>query len=168
LIGEHTVGVTAAAVAIANDLGLTVAQIQAGLTQVEPFEHRMQPRQLHGAWIIDDTYNGNSEGVQAGLNFLGKVEAKRRIYVTPGLVEQGDQTQAVHQQIGQSIVGNADVVVLMKNSVTEFIKSGLTEKKFAGTLIEIDNPLEFYTNLDQFIAAGDVVLMQNDWTDNYK
>jgi len=31
----------------------------------------------------------------------------------------------------------------------------------------VDDPLSFYTNLDQIVAAGDVVLMQNDWTDNY-
>jgi hypothetical protein len=32
----------------------------------------------------------------------------------------------------------------------------------------VDNPVRFYSNLDQFVATGDVVLMQNDWTDNYQ
>ena len=32
----------------------------------------------------------------------------------------------------------------------------------------MSDPLQFYTNLDQFVAAGDIVLMQNDWTDNYQ
>jgi len=168
LVGLHTVGVTVAGIALAYDLGIAPAQIEEGLQKVKPFEHRMQPRLLHGAWVIDDTYNGNSDGVRVGLTFLKDTAAKRRVYVTPGLVEQGDKTQSVHEAIGEQAATSADIVVLMKNSVTEYIKNGLTKNNFAGELIEIDNPLEFYTHLDQFVAAGDVVLMQNDWTDNYR
>lgn len=168
LVGLHTVGVTAMAATLAESLGMNTADIEAGLTKVTPFEHRMEPKPLHGAWVIDDTYNGNSEGVEAGLHFLKSVAAQRRIYVTPGLVEQGDQTESVHKAIGAQAAVSADMVVLMTNSVTEYIKAGLTAAHFKGILLEFDEPLEFYENLDQFIAAGDVVLMQNDWTDNYQ
>ncbi|TAL14242.1 UDP-N-acetylmuramoyl-tripeptide--D-alanyl-D-alanine ligase [Patescibacteria group bacterium] len=167
LIGLHTVGVTVAAVSIAHDLGLSVQQIEASLKKIQPFEHRMDPRQLHGAWVIDDTYNGNSDGVKAGLALLKNTKAKRRIYVTPGLVEQGNKTEQVHIKVGEQAAKSADVVVLMKNSVTDYIMNGLKNAGFKGQLIIIDDPLEFYTNLEHFVAAGDVVLMQNDWTDNY-
>jgi UDP-N-acetylmuramyl pentapeptide synthase len=167
LLGLHTVGMTVTAIAIAHDLGLKKSQIESGLAKVMPFEHRMQPRHLHGAWVIDDTYNGNSQGVEAGLELLRGLTAKRRVYITPGLVEQGSQTQDVHQVIGQQAAQSADVVVLMRNSVTDFIVKGLEDGGFKGELKIIDDPLEFYTNLDLFVAAGDVVLMQNDWTDNY-
>ncbi|MDB5167272.1 MAG: hypothetical protein JWN26_417 [Candidatus Saccharibacteria bacterium] len=167
LIGLHTVGVTAAAISIAYNLGLSVKQIETGLAKIQPFEHRMEPRQLHGAWVIDDTYNGNSDGVKAGLALLKNMKAKRRIYVTPGLVEQGNKTEEVHIEVGKQAAKSADVVVLMKNSVTDYIVSGLEKAGFKGELTIIDDPLEFYTNLEHFVAAGDVVLMQNDWTDNY-
>jgi UDP-N-acetylmuramoyl-tripeptide--D-alanyl-D-alanine ligase len=167
LIGEHTVGVLASSVAIADGFGLSASQITSGIKKVIPFEHRMQPRELHGAWVIDDTYNGNSEGVEAGLKLLKQLEAKRRVYVTPGLVEQGAKTQEVHEKIGRQIAVSTDVVVLMKNSVTDFISAGLQKEGFRGKLLIVDEPLEFYNSLDQFVAAGDVVLMQNDWTDNY-
>jgi UDP-N-acetylmuramoyl-tripeptide--D-alanyl-D-alanine ligase len=167
LIGFHTVGVTAAAISIAHDLGLSTGQIEAGLAKIQPFEHRMEPKQLYGAWIIDDTYNGNSDGVKAGLALLKSTDAKRRIYVTPGLVEQGSKTEEVHIELGTQAAKSADVVVLMKNSVTDYIVKGLEKAHFKGQLMVIDDPLEFYTNLEHFVAAGDVVLMQNDWTDNY-
>lgn len=167
LIGRHVVGVTVAAIAIADSLGLTAHQIEAGLAKIRPFEHRMEPRKLHGAWIVDDTYNGNSDGVIAGLKLLKESQATRRIYVTPGLVEQGDKTKEVHELIGRLAARSADMIVLMKNSVTDYIVAGLQHEKFAGELRIIDEPLEFYTNIEHFVAAGDVVLMQNDWTDNY-
>ncbi len=167
LLGTHNIGIIAVAIDIADKLGLTIPQIVTGIKKTKPFEHRMQPRQLHEAWVIDDTYNGNSQGVKAGLLLLKNLDAKRRIYVTPGLVEQGDKNREIHEQIGKQIAKVADVVVLMKNSVTDYICSGLQYEKYKGELKIIDNPLEFYTNLEHFVVKGDVVLMQNDWTDNY-
>ena len=167
LIGRQTIGVTVACIAIADHLGLTEKQITEGLSKVTPFEHRMEPKKLHGAWIIDDTYNGNSDGVRSGLAFLASIDAKRRIYVTPGLVEQGDKTRQVHQAIGNLAGKSADLIVLMNNSVTDYIVSGIHKSGYKGKITIVDDPLEFYTNMEHFVAAGDVVLMQNDWTDNY-
>lgn len=167
LLGLHNIGIIVVAISIAESVGLTVEQIVDGIAGTVPFEHRMKPRQLHGAWIIDDTYNGNSEGVQAGLRLLESLDAKRRIYVTPGLVEQGDKNREVHEKIGRQIAKVADIVVLMKNSVTDYICEGLKQEDFNGKLLIIDEPLKFYSNLEHFVVVGDVVLMQNDWTDNY-
>lgn len=167
LLGLHNLGIMSVVVDIAKAVGLSSSQIVSGFDKTEPFEHRMQPRNLHGAQIIDDTYNGNSEGVQAGLLLLKTLDAKRKIYVTPGLVEQGNKTKEIHESIGEQIGVVADVVVLMKNSVTEYIENGLERSGFKGKLLIIDDPLEFYSNLEHFVVKGDAVLMQNDWTDNY-
>lgn len=167
LLGEHLIGIICVAVDIAVKLGLTIKQIENGISKIVPFEHRMQPIRLGGAWIIDDTYNGNSEGIKAGLNLLKTLPAKRKIFVTPGLVEQGHLTQEVHIKIGENIASVADVVILIKNSTTPDILIGLDLAGFQGDLRIIDNPLNFYDNLSQYLADGDLVLMQNDWPDNY-
>ena len=168
LIGRHQVAPLALAAALAYELGLKITDIEAGLAKTTPFEHRMQPRQQGGAWIIDDTYNGSLEGIKAGLDLLSELPAKRKIYITPGLVDQGEETERVHLEIGKKISQvKPDKLVLMQNSVTQFIVKGLEEGGYRGDLqIEVD-PLEFYTNLEHMVAAGDLVVMQNDWTDNY-
>ncbi len=169
LVGRHLLGSLGLCIKLASELGLSAEQIQRGVAATKPFEHRMQPRPMHGAWIIDDTYNGSLEGFRAGLELLAELPAKRKIYVTPGLVDQGEETEKVHTEIGQLIAkAQPDKVVLMQNSVTEFIKAGMTKAGFYGELIIEPNPLQFYTNLDQTIASGDLILMQNDWTDNYQ
>lgn len=166
LLGIYQVGPLMACVDIAHRLGLSSAQITEGVAYTKPFAHRMAPRKLAGAWVIDDTYNGNPEGVRAGLEFLSGVDAPRKLYVTPGLVEQGDDTEAVHVTIGKQ-AAFCDEVVLMQNSATKYIQQGLDEAGFAGTLRIVDEPLQFYQNLAQFVRTGDVILLQNDWTDNY-
>ncbi len=168
LVGEHQVGPLALAVCLANELGLTDKQIENGLSKTIPFEHRMQPREIGRGWIIDDTYNGNLEGVLAGLEFLKKVPAKRRIYVTPGLVDQGEETRRVHIEIGAAIANsNPDSVVLMKNSSTGFIEEGMLAGGYGGKVEIRTDPLDFYSNIEHYIAAGDVWLLQNDWPDSY-
>lgn len=168
LIGRHHVGYLSLVAALALELGLTAEQVTTGISKTKPFEHRMQPYRLGAAWIIDDTYNGNLEGIRAGTEVLRELAASRKIYVTPGLVDQGEETERVHREMGRLIAAaKPDLVVLMRNSTTEFIKAGLDKAKFSGELRVDSDPLEFYTNLNHFVAAGDLVVMQNDWTDNY-
>lgn len=168
LIGRHQVGPLAFVAAFSERLGLSVRQVEEGIAQTTSFEHRMQPYPLHGAWVIDDTYNGNIEGIRAGTELLHELKAKRKIYVTPGLVDQGEETKHVHQEMGDYIAkAKPDKVVLMRNSVTRYIEEGLAAAGYEGEVIIEDNPLHFYTNLSLFVAAGDLVLMQNDWPDNY-
>lgn len=168
LIGRHQVATLAFVAAFALELGLTPTQVKAGIAKTKPYEHRMQPYQLGGAWVIDDTYNGNIEGVRAGTALLAELPAKRKIYVTPGLVDQGVETEAVHYEMGKLVAQSSpNIVVLMANSVTPYIEKGLADAGYKGEIRIEHTPLHFYRNLDQFVAAGDLVLMQNDWTDNY-
>lgn len=60
-----------------------------------------------------------------------------------------------------------DQLVLMRNSVTDYIHRGLVDNNFKGKLLIVDDPLEYYTNLEHYLATGDVIMLQNDWTDNY-
>ncbi|MBI2591986.1 hypothetical protein HYW36_00740 [Candidatus Saccharibacteria bacterium] len=168
LLGRHQIGPLALAVALAEKFGLSDEQIKRGVSKIEPFEHRMQPREAGGAWIIDDTYNGNIEGMLAGLELLKELPARRKVYVTPGLVDQGQDSAAIHDRLGKAIArAKPDLVVLMNHSVTNAITQGIRDEKFTGQLVIEEDPLNFYTNLDQFVAAGDLLLLQNDWPDNY-
>lgn len=168
LLGRHNIGPLSLAAALAAEFGMSDELITTAIAKTAPFEHRMQPYQLGGAWIIDDTYNGNIEGIRAGTELLKSLPAKRKLYVTPGLVDQGAETQSIHEEMGRLIaMSGADQVVLMQNSVTAYIEAGLKRAGFKGELVIDPDPLSFYTNLSQFVAAGDLVLMQNDWPDNY-
>ncbi len=168
LLGRHQIAPLACVVSVAHELGLSTAEIQSGISKTVPFEHRMQPRSIHGAWIIDDTYNGNLEGLKAGLKLLQELKFKRKWYVTPGLVDQGDETLRVHRELGEVIAkAQPDKVVLMENSMRPIIEQSMQDNGFQGELNIEPDPLAFYTNIEHIIAAGDLVLMQNDWTDNY-
>lgn len=168
LIGHHEIALLAFVAAFALELGLTETEVRRGIAKTKPFEHRLQPYELNGAWIIDDTYNGNLEGIKAGTELLKELTAKRKIYVTPGLVDQGSETGKIHEAVGELIAkAKPDLVVLIQNSATEAIQAGLAQAHYKGEIRLEDDPLKFYLSLEYFVASGDILLMQNDWTDNY-
>lgn len=167
LLGLHNVGPLTAGVAIADHLGLHPAQIEAGIAKTKPFDHRMQPAEAGGIWTIDDSYNGNPDGARVAIEFLADLKDHRRVYVTPGLVEVGSATAEVHREMGRQLALSVDVVILVNNSATPFITEGLTEKNYKGEVLWYDDGLSCLNALSLITKPGDVVLLQNDWSDNY-
>lgn len=169
LLGLHQIGPLVATVDIALQLGLSPEQVQKGVSNTKPFDHRLEPKTDDAGIItLDDSYNGNPDGVKAVINFLASLKNHRRFYVTPGLVEMGARTKAVHRDIGKWLA-EADIekVVLMRNSVTPYIEEGLKSAGYQGEVLWFDEALQAFAALPHMTVKGDVVLLQNDWPDQY-
>ncbi len=173
LLGEYALADVSAAIKIAKSFGLSAAEITKGVTKIKPGEHRLQPiRGAGNALIIDDAYNGNPQGAAEAIKVLSRFTNRRKIYITPGLVETGGAVAQVHRQIGQSLAKVADVVILIKNSVTPWIEEGIKSvNEPTGTstpkIVWFDTALEAHEALKNILQLGDVVLFQNDWGDQY-
>lgn len=170
LLGAYNLDKIDAAIFLAKKLGLTENQIAAGVRNIKPIPHRLQPlinRQAN-TLVIDDTYNGNPDGVEEAISTLSQFKKRRKIYVTPGLVEMGEKKGEIHYNIGKKLAKVADLVVLIKNSVTPYIDEGLRKSGFnKKNVIFFESADQAYKNLNKIIKSGDVALLQNDWPDNY-
>ncbi len=169
LLGLHQVGPLSAVAHLARNLGMRTEDIELGLKNTKPFEHRLESRQESGGVIVvDDSYNGNPDGVRAAIDFLEGIKNKRRFYITPGLVEMGPKSEEIHRNIGKQLAeAKIEKVVLIKNSVTHFIEDGLKEKNYSGEIIWFDSALECFRSLPKMTISNDLLLYQNDWPDNY-
>jgi UDP-N-acetylmuramoyl-tripeptide--D-alanyl-D-alanine ligase len=169
LLGLHNIGPLAVSAHIAYRLGFSRLQISAGIAKTRAFSHRLEPREDEaGVITLDDSYNGNPDGVNAIIDFLSSLKGHRRWYVTPGLVEMGSKTAEVHREIGMKIaMARLEKVVLVKNSVTSYIEQGLRDAHYAGEILWFDDSLMAYSSLPRITSKGDVVLLQNDWPDQY-
>ncbi|MBI4087165.1 UDP-N-acetylmuramoyl-tripeptide--D-alanyl-D-alanine ligase [Candidatus Kaiserbacteria bacterium] len=170
LLGLHQIGPLAAAADIALSLGLSPEQVKSGIANTKPFDHRLEPKtDTSGVVTLDDSYNGNPDGVKAVIEFLTSLEGHRRWYVTPGLVEMGPKTEQVHREIGRRLAeAEIEHVILVRNSVTPFIAEGLKSAHYAGKVMWFDDALAAFAALPHLTVRGDVVLLQNDWPDQYR
>lgn len=170
ILGLHQLGSLALAAKIGSDLGLTTDEIKNGLNHTKAFDHRLEPKiDPSGVITLDDSYNGNPDGVNAVIEFLASLKDHRRFYVTPGLVEMGARSKAVHLAIGHKLAeAKIEKVVLIKNSVTQYVAQGLKDAGYQGEVLWFDDALSAYASLPLLTLKGDVVLLQNDWPDQYQ
>ena len=169
LLGRYAKGVLNAAEKIARKLDLSNEQIQMGASLIKPLPHRLQPLEgARGVLVIDDSYNGNPEGVKEAIRLLSTYVGRRKVYVTPGLVEMGEKSAEVHREMGKLLKPVANVVVLIENSVTPFIAEGLKESGFDAYNIRWYKSTESaHADIGHIVEPNDVVMFQNDWPDNY-
>jgi UDP-N-acetylmuramoyl-tripeptide--D-alanyl-D-alanine ligase len=170
LLGQYNLDKIDGAIYLAKKLGLTDQEIKAGLKKIKTPAHRLQPvlNRENNILVIDDSYNGNPDGVEEAIKTLSLFKKRRKVFVTPGLVEIGEKNREVHRRIGERLNDVVDLVILIKNSVTPYIEEGLTKNGFSKeSVLWFDSMMEAQNNLGKNLKAGDVVLFQNDWPDNY-
>jgi len=170
ILGEYNLDKIDGVIYLAKKLGLTTQEIDNGLKKIKTPAHRLQPvlNREKNILVIDDSYNGNPDGVEEGIKTLALFKKRRKIFITPGLVEIGSKSRDVHQRIGKRLNDVVDLVILVKNSVTSYIEEGLINAGFnKNNIIWFDSMMEAQNNLGSILKSGDVILFQNDWPDNY-
>jgi UDP-N-acetylmuramoyl-tripeptide--D-alanyl-D-alanine ligase len=91
LPGRHVAHNAGAAIAAAGLLGVDVAAAAAALATAPMSPMRMQRRRTAaGAVVLDDTYNANPESMQAALETLASLPARRRVAVLGEMAEVDD------------------------------------------------------------------------------
>ena len=153
----------------AKELDLTNEEIKESIEKAEPPKHRMNPT-LHpnDVLVIDDSYNGNPEGVKEAIQTLSKFKSRRKVYITPGLVEMGDKSEEIHKKIGQHLSSVADLVILIENSSSKIIKESLLDNNFKEENIKTYSSMtDLEEDLISTLRPNDVAIFQNDWPDNY-
>lgn len=167
LLGRHNIINLTAAAALAYKLGMSMEEIAEGIAAAEPVEHRLQL--IPGAvTVIDDAFNSNPVGSKEALRVLGSFEGKKRIVVTPGMVELGVEEAELNREFGRCIAENADVAIIIGKTHADPICEGIKERGFdEANLVRVASLKEATEKLAQYGGAGSVVLFENDLPDNY-
>lgn len=158
LIGEHHVTNALAAAAVADVLGIGVAEIAAVITATGPASpHRMDVDTRGGVTIIDDSYNANPDSMRAGLDALKTLgQGRRTIAVLGAMLELGDASADEHEAIGEYCAG-IDVVVAVGEGVAELSKAAFGAGSQVYDAPDTDAALALLSTL---LVNGDVLLLK--------
>lgn len=172
LVGECNVSNLIAAVIVAKHLGVTDEKIRVAVEHIQQVEHRLNMKRTpNGITIIDDAFNSNPTGSKMAVDVLASMTSGKRIIITPGMIELGDQQFERNRELGEHIARNVDVAIIVgeynHDAITEGINS-VVNKTEGFKCIEVDSFVEAQKQLAQIARPGDTVLYENDLPDTFK
>jgi UDP-N-acetylmuramoyl-tripeptide--D-alanyl-D-alanine ligase len=169
LLGKHNVLNVVAGIAVADKLGLSEEQIKMGIKFIKPVEHRLQLRpNPNGSIIIDDAYNSNTRGSTTALEVLGSFKGRKRILITPGIVDLGDKAFELNKKLGKVATKYSDFIILVGEKQSIPMLEGIREEKYPESQIMVAKNIdEAIKKMYELMDPNTVVLLENDLPDNY-
>lgn len=169
LLGRHALGHVLAGVAVAVALGKQLAGLRSAIQGMTPVEHRLQIIDgAGGVVVIDDAYNSNPEGAAAALEVLREMPGGKKIVISPGMVELGAEQYGANVQFGRRAAEVADVFFAVAPLNREALLEGASKAGARGKTVPVGSLAEATAQLAGLVAAGDVVLFENDLPDQYE
>ncbi len=112
VLGYHNYLNAQSVIALALNLGCSLAQIKQGLESYTGYKGRLEQKTaFNGAMLIDDTYNANPDSVRAALQAIEELP-QPHWFILADLKELGEDEIYFHQQIGLACT-NAGITKLL-------------------------------------------------------
>jgi len=167
LHGAHNVPNALAAAALANELGLGLADIAEGLSAaVTRSRWRMEVRQRpDGVTVINAAYNANPESVRAALDALGHLARDGRGFAILGhMAELGDTSRASHEETGEyaaQVLGPALAgLIAVGEEAAPLLTGARRVRSWHGEAVAVPDGAAALDALANQLKPGDVVLVK--------
>jgi len=158
LVGEHNVLNALAAVAVGVERGLKPSEAVGALATLAAADKRGQVLQVGNITVINDCYNSNPKALEAMVDALATMSAKRRIVVAGEMLELGPAGEEMHRRAGQHVAEKDIDVLLGVRGLAQAMVEGARQ---AGTRAEfVAGPEEAGEWLAREARDGDVVLLK--------
>lgn len=171
LLGKYNIANLAGAIACAIVVGVPIDIIKYAVSRIEPVEHRLSIRRLpSGVTILDDAFNSNPVGSSMAVEVLSSMKDGRRIIITPGMIELGNEQYNLNRVFGRKIAEfNIDYAVIIGHYNRDALTEGLKEGNYnEENIIYFDTFLDANAWMVAFARTGDIVLIENDLPDTFK
>jgi len=158
LVGAHNIYNALAAVAVALERGISLADAGKALASLVPSDKRGQVVKVDNITVINDCYNSNPKALESMVSALAAMPARRHIVVAGEMLELGSAGPEMHRRAG-SFIGEQKIDVLIgvrglaQQMVDTAAKSG-TDAMFMAT------PEEAGEWLSKEAKPGDIVLLK--------
>jgi UDP-N-acetylmuramoyl-tripeptide--D-alanyl-D-alanine ligase len=157
-------------VAVALELGVAVDEVARRLATLPTAPHRLEAAVgTGGVHVLDDTYNANPAGSRAALGALTRAgdPDKRRVVVTPGMVELGPVQAEENAAFARAAADVATDLVVVGRTNRRALLQGWRGVAGAGAVVVVPTRQQATGWVRSHLGEGDAVLYENDLPDHY-
>ena len=135
-------------------LKFKIEEVQKSIENISQVEHRLQKIVTNGKLIIDDSYNGNLEGMIGSYELVSQYEG-RKVIITPGIVESDEKSNIA---LAKKIDEIFDLVIITSKVNSKILDANIimSEKIVLKDKSRIEEVLSEHTKI------GDLILFSND------
>ena len=150
------------AYAVGNILKIDDKSIKKGIKEFKLSSHRLEKKiSSSGIMIIDDTYNASYDSMKSSLELLGCVKDRRRVAILGSMLELGEYSKKLHQDLGSVVVDNhIDILITIGKVAEEIDKKVIELGMDKDCVVHFDKENDSYDYLKKLLRYGDVVLLK--------
>lgn len=129
--GKHFVYNALCAITVGKLLEIPFQKILDGIENFKLTKNRMDiKKNSKGVTIINDCYNANYDSMKAAIEYISKMNVKRKIAVLGDMLELGEYSKDLHEKVGEEVAkNNIDILITVgeesQNIVNSAIESGM-------------------------------------------
>ncbi len=161
LPGVHMVLNATAAACVAEFLGLTTEEIQAGLKKVAAIGGRNNLIRTAAYTLIDDCYNANPVSMKAGVDLLCMADTET-VAVLGDMFELGVNSDAMHAEVGAYAAEKVNRMICVgensRHMYEAAVKAGASRVTYFATREELLAALQ--ENTEGLLPKGSTVLIK--------
>jgi UDP-N-acetylmuramoyl-tripeptide--D-alanyl-D-alanine ligase len=156
LLGNFNATNLSAVILMSYELGLSIDEIKKYIANISQVEHRLYKIEANGKIIIDDSFNGNFEGMSEGVRLCGSSDISGdKIILTPGIIES---TKEDNIKLAKLINDNFDKVIITSELNLDIFKEYVGDDKLDVLLDK--SQMQSYIGANS--KSGDLILFAND------
>lgn len=161
VFGRHNIANALAAASAAHAAGVAADHIREGLESFVPFEKRFAPEELGGILLIDDSYNANPASMRAALVTVRSLKERGRgIAILGDMLELGDPSEDLHEQIGILAAGTVERLYLLGEMAGVIARGAMAGGLPASSILVAKSHGEIIDDAIRFLAKGDCVIVK--------
>ena len=160
--GQHFIYNSLCAICVGIEYGIEIEEIIKGISEFKLTKRRMEViKNSDNIIIINDSYNASYESMKAALEYVSKVDASKKIAVLGDVLELGEFSKQMHENIGEEVVkNNIDILITVgeeaKNISNKALELGMNKESIY-YLERNDKAVNLIKNIAK---QGDIVLVK--------
>ena len=134
-----------------------------------PVDNRLQMQKEGRITYLKDAYNSNPVGFAAALEVMAALPGKRRLVMTPGMIELGEEQRVQNEKVGRLAAVKCDAALIVGMTNRHALTKGLLEGGMqSGQVFFCETREKAFALLHSMAQEDDIVLIENDLVDLYE